>query len=94
MSWSEELEPGSEGEEETCEHSEVFGAQEPGQMRPPVQGWQPAAVLVCWGLAELLSRPAAAGLKTPGWSGFRRPGCAAGAGSAGSAAVEPSSQRI
>lgn len=57
-------------------------------------GWGPAAALVCWELAGLRWSPGVAGLRRPGWSEGPRPGCAAGAGSAGSAAGGPSSQHI
>lgn len=59
-----------------------------------MRGWGPAVVLVCWALADLRPGPGAADLMRPGWNEGPRPGCAAGAGSAGSAAVGLSSQRI
>lgn len=77
-----------------CGHPEVAGTQEPGQKRLEVQGWGPAAVLVCWELADLQLSLGLAGLLQPGWSEFPLLGCAVGAESAGSAAGELSSQRI
>lgn len=59
-----------------------------------MQGWGPAAVLVCWELADLRPGLGVVGLKQPGWDECPRLGCAAGAESAGSVAGEPSSQRI
>lgn len=77
-----------------CERSGEAGTQRPGQRRLVVQGWGPAAALVCWELAGLQLPLGLAGLRLPGWNEDPRPGCAAGAESAGSAAGEPSSQRI
>lgn len=51
-------------------------------------------VLVCWELADLKTGPGPADLVRPGWNEGPRPGCAAGAESAGSAADGLSSQRI
>lgn len=59
-----------------------------------MQGWGPAAALVCWELADLQWDLGVAGLLQPGWNEDPRLGCAAGAESAGSAAGELSSQRI
>lgn len=77
-----------------CEHPVVSGTQEPGRKRLEARDWGQAAALVCWELAELRSGPGVGGLKWPGWNESPRPGCAAGAESAGSAADGPSSQRI
>ena len=77
-----------------CEHPEAAGTQEPGQKKLEAPGWQPAVVLVCWELADLLPGPGVLGLRPPGWNEGPRPGCAAGAGSVESVAGEPSSQRI
>lgn len=71
----------------------MVGTQEPGRRRLEEQGWRPAAVLVCWELAGSLPGPGVAGPRQPGWNEGPRPGCAAGAESAGNAAGELSSQR-
>lgn len=71
----------------------MVGTQGPGQ-RLEVQGWGPAAALVCWELADLRSDPGVAVLEQPGWHEGPRPGCAAGAESAGSAAGGLSSRHI
>lgn len=77
-----------------CEHPEKVGTQGLGQkLRLGARGWGPAVALVCWELADLRLGPGAAGLRQPGWHEDPRPGCAAGAESAGSAAGGPSSRR-
>lgn len=58
------------------------------------QDWGPPGELVCWELADSPPGLGVAALRRPGWSEGLRTGCAAGAGSAESAAGEPSSQRI
>lgn len=75
-------------------HPVVSGTQELGQKRLEARDWGLVAVLLCWGLSELRSGPGVVGLKSPGWNESPRPGCAAGAESAGSAADGPSSQHI
>lgn len=59
-----------------------------------MQGWGLAVALVCWELADLQPSLGVAGPRWPGWNEDPLTGCAAGAESAGSAAGEPSSQRI
>lgn len=73
---------------------EVAGTREQGQRWLEGRGWGRTAALVCWEVAGLRSSPGVGGLRQPGWNEGPRPGCAAGAGSAGSAAGGPSSQRI
>lgn len=70
----------------------MAGTQEQGQKRLEAQGWGQAATLVCWELSDRRSGPGVVGLRQPGWNEGPRPGCAAGAGSAGSAAGGPSSR--
>lgn len=72
----------------------MAGTPELGPKRLVVRGLGPAEALVCWGLAELQPNLGVVALVWPGWREGPRPGCAAGAGSAGSAAGEPSFQRI
>lgn len=86
--------PGLEDKGARCERPEVAEAQEPGRRRLEGRDWGQAAAPVCWELAEWRSGPGALGLKRPGWSEGPRSGCAAGVGSAGSAAGGPSSRRI
>lgn len=76
-----------------CGHLQLVGTQRLGRKTLEVQGWGPAGVLVCWEPADWQLSPGAVGLKQPGWGEGPRLGCAAGAGSAGSAAGGPSSQR-
>lgn len=72
---------------------EQAGIQRPEQTRLGGQGWELAAVPPRWRADEEYSEPGEVGLRRPGWNEDPRSGFAAGAGSAGSAAGGPSSQR-
>lgn len=77
-----------------CERLVVAGTRELGLKRLVVLGWGLAVALVCWELADLRSGLEVPGPRWPEWSEGPLPGYVAGAESAGSAAGEPSSQRI